>query len=433
MNLTGLLRLKVVATQDDTLLGKIGRMIEAAERGANRYTRLADRAARIYAPGVHIIALIAFLGWMAATGDVWLSVMIASALLIITCPCALGLAAPAVQASAGAALFRNGVLLKDGEALEKLAEVDLVVFDKTGTLTKGRPKLSALVSEHGDEAEIRALAHGLALGSRHPLSRALTRALEEPAAHLEDLTERPGQGVEARDSKGRVVRLGSAPFCSVPDDGYLAESAGAAGPCVFLAIGGQPVARFDFEDELRVDASETVQGLKALGLDVVLLSGDRLPVVAHAADALGIDRFEAEAAPQTKLEKLEKWAAEGRKVLMVGDGINDAPALAAAYVSMSPAEAADISRAAADLVFSGERLSPVTTSVEVGRASRSRVLENFGLAALYNMIAIPLAAAGLATPFVAAIAMSSSSILVTLNALRVARVAPAPEAKQEAA
>ena len=422
MNLTGPLRLRVSATEDGTLLAEIARMIEAAERGANRYTRLADRAARIYAPGVHIAALLTFLAWMVATGGDWrASVLTACALLIITCPCALGLAVPAVQAAAGGVLFRHGVLVKDGAALEKLGEIDTVVFDKTGTLTLGRPRLV----EGPDDPQSWRLAAALAEGSRHPLSRALLKAASErgvaPAA-LAEAAEVPGSGVEAMVD-GRRVRLGRAAWCGVLE----AETAGPDGDAlsrVWLTVGDAPPVSFGFEDELRADADETVAAFRARGLETVLLSGDRPAAVAAAAERVGVDVWSAAQSPSDKLAFLQDLAAQGRKTLMVGDGVNDAPALAAAHVSMSPAEASDVSRAAAGLVFTGDALAPAAFAHRVGRAARSRALQNFAIAALYNAIAIPMAAMGFVTPLLAALAMSGSSIIVTLNAVRLRSLTP---------
>ncbi|MEO1328648.1 MAG: heavy metal translocating P-type ATPase [Pseudomonadota bacterium] len=413
MNLTGPIRIRVTATEEDTLLAEIARLIEAAESRPTKHTRLADRAVRLYAPGVHIVAAVAFAGWMIATGDLRVSMMIAASLLIITCPCALGLAVPAVQAAAGAALFRRGVLMKDGAALEKLAEIDTVAFDKTGTLTLGRPRLVTTP----EDGRARSAAKALALGSRHPLSRALAEGLADRPAAVVDIAERPGEGVEGL-LDGRLVRLGSAAFCGA--DG----GTGGAETAVWLRIGEAAPVRFTLEDTLRPDAAETVAALKARGLRVILLSGDRAEAAARAAAAVGIEDWSAEQRPEQKLAALEALKDAGRKVLMVGDGLNDAPALAAAWISMSPAEASDVSRTAAGLVFSGDRLEPVLYGYRVARSARARALENFALATLYNLIAIPIAAAGFATPLVAALAMSSSSIVVTLNALRVRRIAP---------
>jgi Cu2+-exporting ATPase len=408
LNLSGPLRLRLSATGDDTLLAEIARMVSAAEHGKTRYDRWADRAARIYAPGVHLIALAAFLGWLASTGDVRLAVTIASAVLIITCPCALGLAVPAVHAAAGGRLFRHGLFLKDGGALERLASVDTVVFDKTGTLTTGAPRLADGPSEDDPAWPV---AAALARASRHPLAKALAAAAEARGvapAEVSDLREHPGLGVEGLLGTTRV-RLGSAAW----------TGAGTGrGTSVFLLIGnGTPIA-FSFDEALREDAPEVCSALRDEGLRVVLLSGDEVMPVARVSVATGMDSHRAKLTPRDKVSELETLSRQGARVAMVGDGINDAPALAAAQVSLSPVSAADVSRAAADLVFTGERLGPVGFAIRIARTARSRAMQNFALAALYNAIAIPLALFGFVTPLVAALAMSGSSIVVTLNAVR---------------
>ncbi|MEE3101426.1 MAG: HAD-IC family P-type ATPase, partial [Pseudomonadota bacterium] len=380
-----------------------------------RYADWAMRAARVYVPVVHLAAALSFAGWLLAGADLREAVMIAAAVLIITCPCALGLAAPAVHAAASGRLFRAGVFLKDGAALERLAEVDAVVFDKPGTLTAGEP---ALV-EGPETPEVWAAALALAEVSRHPFSRALAeeaRARGVAPAAASGLAEVPGCGV-AGEIGGRPARLGRADWCGAE------QGAGAEGlSAVWLRLGDAAPVRFGFEDPLRPDAAGTVAALKARGLAVRLISGDAPGPVARAAAAAGIEDFEAGRTPAGKVAALEAMARDGRTVLMVGDGINDAPALAAAAASISPASAADVSRAAAGMALAGRALGPVALAVDVARAARARVRENFALAALYNLIAVPLAASGHVTPLIAALAMSGSSILVTLNALRLRRV-----------
>jgi Cu2+-exporting ATPase len=411
LNLSGPLRVRVSATGEATLLAEIARMIESAERGKTRYDRWADRAARIYAPGVHIVAATAFIGWLWATGDWRLAMTIATAVLIITCPCALGLAVPAVHTAAGGRLFRRGIFLKDGGALERLASIDMVVFDKTGTLTEGRP---VLTSGPFDDDPAWPVAAALAGASRHPLSQALAEAAEERvivSAALDDLREVPGAGIEGK-AGGDRVRLGRSDWVG---------AAGGSVTAVWLQIGDTAPVEFNFEDVIRTDARAVCDALRDRGLELALFSGDAAGPVASVARATGIMDAHAGMTPADKLAALEKLASDGVRVLMVGDGINDAPALAAAQASMSPVAASDVSRAAAGLVFTGERLEPVVYALDTARAARARALENFGMAAAYNAIAVPVALMGLVTPLIAALAMSGSSIVVTLNALRLRR------------
>ena len=419
MNLSGPLVAEATATGDDTVLAGIARMIEAAEQARGRYADWAVRAARVYVPVVHAAAALTFAFWLLAGADLRDAVMIAAAVLIITCPCALGLAAPAVHAAASGRLFRAGVFLKDGAALERLAEVDAVVFDKTGTLTTGEP---AFV-EGPDAPDAWSAALALAEVSRHPFSRALAAeagARGVTPAGASALAEVPGCGVIG-EIDGVPARLGRADWC-----GAQAEDGADGLSAVWLRLGEGAPVRFAFEDPLRDDAAATVAALKARGLTVRLLSGDAPGPVARAAAAAGIEDFEARQTPAGKVAALEAMEAGGRKVLMVGDGINDAPALAAAAASISPASAADVSRAAAGMALAGRALGPVALAVDVARAARARVRENFALAALYNLVAVPLAASGHVTPLIAALAMSGSSILVTLNALRLRRAGKAP-------
>ena len=409
INLTGPLRVRVTAAAQGTVLAEIARLMEAAQQSRSRYVRLADRAARLYAPAVHLAALLAFIGWTAVGGLAWQpALMIAVAVLIITCPCALGLAVPAVQVVASGRLMQAGVLVTGGDALERLAAVDHVVLDKTGTLTTGR---LTLINRDAIDPATGRLAAGIAAASRHPLCRAIVDAFG-PAVAATDATETPGRGLEATLA-GERMRLGSRRWCGVagePDRGIAPE--------LWLAREGRTPVRFVFEDALRVDAAEFIVALRRLGLSVELLSGDRVHAVSHVAALLGMRDWRGDCAPAGKAQRLAHLRKSGRKVLMIGDGLNDAPALAGAFASISPAAASDISRTAADLIFQGDRLGPVVEAIAVARAARRLVRQNFTIAAVYNLVAVPLAVAGLVTPLIAAVAMSASSIAVTLNALR---------------
>ncbi|KAA9006082.1 heavy metal translocating P-type ATPase [Histidinibacterium aquaticum] len=405
VNLTGLLTLQATAVGEDTLLHGLADLVSVAEEAKSRYTSLADRAARIYAPLVHLLALVGFIVWIAATGDARVALGVAVSLLIITCPCALGLAVPAVSTVSSGRLYRQGLLVKHGTALERLAEVDAVVFDKTGTLTLGRP---SLVAAEDVPAETLALAAALAQGSDHPRSRAVVAAAEGRGLALPEvteLTELPGYGVSAL-YRGERVQLGRADWL------------GSEGSGTVLAREGVAIVSFAFRDDLRPGAAQLVATLKTRGLPVRLLSGDGEGPVRDLAQSLGIEDWRAGMLPGEKAEDVARMAEAGRKVLMVGDGLNDVGALAQAHVSIAPASALEAARVAADVVLVSPDLSRVAEALRIARIARRRILENFSIAALYNAIAIPLAFAGLATPLSAAIAMSSSSIMVSLNALR---------------
>ncbi|MGE0714651.1 MAG: heavy metal translocating P-type ATPase [Alphaproteobacteria bacterium] len=407
LNLSAPLTLRVTAAGEGTLLSEIVRLMEAAEHGRSRVVVLADRVARRYAPVVHLLALATFLAWWLIAAAPWQAALLnAIAVLIVTCPCALGLAVPAVQVVASGRLMRRGVLLKSAAALERLAAADTLVLDKTGTLTLGRPVLQG----RPQRADLEAAA-GLAAASRHPLSQALMAALERPVVAATGVVEHPGQGLAWAGPDGEW-RLGSRAFC-----GWEGPRDDEGMELVFVRPGRRPV-RFAFADALRPDAAETVARIGRMGLDVVLLSGDRAATVARAAREAGIARWQAATDPAGKIALLGELARAGHRVVMVGDGLNDAPALAAASVSISPAGGADIAQAAADVVFQGEALAPVAEAIAVARAAAGRVRENLTLAVAYNLLAVPLAALGQLTPLLAAIAMSSSSLLVIANSLR---------------
>jgi P-type Cu2+ transporter len=411
LNVSGTLKVRVFKAAAGTLLDEVNQLVERATVSKSQHLLLADRAAQLYAPLVHATALLTFAGWV-MFGLAWQqALLIAITVLIITCPCALGLAVPAVQVVAAGALFRRSVLLNQGSALERFAEIDTVVFDKTGTLTMPMPELANATEIRSGDLE---LAGRLALSSRHPLSQAIVGA-SGATAPLEAVEE-PGLGVRAI-MDGKTLFLGRPGYCNAE---AAASSVATRYPDASLMAfrNGDQVAIFAIQQALRQDAGETVRQLKALGLDTVILSGDREVAVANAACALDITTFASALTPADKLRRIETLKAEGHKVLMVGDGLNDAPALAAAHVSISPVTAVHLTQAAADAVFLGSRLAPVLAAVTISRRAKGLMVQNLWLAVIYNAIAVPLAISGYATPLVAALAMSGSSLIVTLNALR---------------
>lgn len=408
INLEAPLTLRVTAVGSATLLGEIARLMEAAEQGRDRYVRLAERVARWYAPVVHVTALLSFFGWIFIGDADWRSAMlIAAAVLIITCPCALALAVPVVQVVASSRLMRRGILLKSATALERAAPIDTIVFDKTGTLTLGQPRV---LEEDAGDAESLRLAATLAARSRHPLCKALLKACGDviPADGVEEL---PGQGLRLQTAEGEI-RLGHARFAGIdarPADGYSE---------LWLVRPGHSARRFRFHDTLRSDAVAVVDALRRNGYRLAILSGDHAAAVSAVADQLGIADWQAGIDPRGKAAAIAALKQQGRHVLMVGDGLNDAVALAEADASLSPSSGLDIAQNAADAVFQGEKLAAVPEFLAVARRSRSLAKQNLALALVYNLFAVPLAIAGMVTPLIAAIAMSSSSILVVGNALR---------------
>ena len=409
VNLTGPLTVRVTAAGKDSSLHRMADLVAVAENARNKYTSLAERAARVYSPSVHLLAFGAFVVWMWITGgDVRMALNIAAATLIITCPCALGLAVPAVVTAASGKLFRAGLLIKDGSALERLAEVDTVVFDKTGTLTMGTPEPTNLAALSTSDL---AVAAALGAASSHPLAMSLAAAAREKGvtpARLTEVTEVPGHGVQALWN-GERVRLGRATWVGAQTLEVTAA---------YLAIGAQPAQAIAFADRLRDGAAEAVAAFKAQGKHVALISGDVPGAVGDLAQRLGIADWRAEALPQDKADAITAMQAEGRRVLMIGDGLNDTVALTAAHVSISPATALEAARVASDIVLLGNSLAPLPDAHRIAVRAVRRIRENFTVSFGYNIIAVPIALVGLASPLIAALAMSASSITVALNALR---------------
>ncbi len=409
---SGTLRVRVVAASEGTLLDEISRLLDNALKSRSHYLRLAERASRLYAPVVHATALLTLAGWLIYGASLHDAVVTAIAVLIITCPCALGLAIPAVQTVAAGALFRSGVLLNSGDLIERLALVDRVIFDKTGTLTL--PELD-VENAATIPAEILALAGRLALSSRHPVASAVARA-SAASAPLPGIEEEPGQGVRGI-LDGIEIRLGRPSFCGA--DGLANEILCRDPEASVVAFRhGEKCHVFAVRQRLRPDAAEVIARLQQSGIAVEVISGDREPAVQSAAHSLGIHEWRAGVTPVDKIARIDELSRKGFKVLMVGDGLNDAPALAAAYASMSPVTATHMTQAVADAVFMGTRLAPVTDAIAVSRKALLLMRQNLWLAVVYNALAVPIAIVGLVTPLIAAAAMSGSSLVVMLNAIR---------------
>ncbi|MGC1559899.1 MAG: heavy metal translocating P-type ATPase [Bradyrhizobium sp.] len=417
LNISGTLRIRVRAASNGTLLSEISRLLDNALQARSRYIRLADRASRLYAPLVHVTALLTVLGWV-LLGAGWHDAIVAGvAVLIITCPCALGLAIPTVQTVASGAMFRAGVLLNSADAIERVADVDHIIFDKTGTLTL--PDLEVVNAAGVPEFVLRR-AGELALASNHPAAGAVARAANAKTP-LVGASEEPGQGVRG-EVGGVEVRLGRPGFCDAEQ--LAAECATTDGEASLVAFSfGDRKHVFCVRQALRADARTVISELKKRNITFEILSGDREGAVGAVARALGVERWRAGVTPADKIARIEELKRDGYKAMMVGDGLNDAPSLAAAHVSMSPISAAHLSQATADLVFLGKPLAPVITAIDFSRKASHLMRQNLWLAVAYNLFAVPIAIGGLVTPLIAAVAMSGSSLLVMLNALRGRRIA----------
>lgn len=406
LNLSGQVKLCATQHSNDSFLSQIARLIEAGEQSKSKYVRLADKAAGLYVPLVHGAALITFVGWILFGSGFEQAIWNACAVLIITCPCALGLAVPAVQIVASGRLFKNGILVKSGDALERLASITNIVFDKTGVLTKGQPEL---VNKNEISQEVLAKAALLARASRHPLARAIAR-FAGPGLSVKNANELAGFGIEAQIN-GQKARMGRAEWVgAITNETSETE--------LWFKIGDEKAIRFAFEDTLRKDTIKTIKSLKEMGFEIEILSGDRQAAVTRIANEIGIEKYKFGQTPFEKAERLDELKAQNKLTLMVGDGLNDAPSLAKAHISIAPCAAADASQSASDMVFQGEDLGAILEAIKVSRLAKKRVLENFWFSAIYNLVTVPVAIFGMVTPQFAAIAMSTSSIIVSLNALR---------------
>lgn len=442
--------LEVMRAAADSTLTLISRL---AERGAAQkpaLARLADRIAAVFVPLILLMAALTGLIWA------WLAPELAwpnaVAVLVVSCPCALSLATPTALAAAHATCLRRQLLLAGGEALETLPTITDVVFDKTGTLTEGRPTLERVDAAPGvDAGQALAIAAGLEQGAAHPFAHALREAAGQGAFEVDRRGHQPGAGVAGRvvlpDGEVLTCFLGSARWCGLGDGRAAREGLGAEAHVghaseVWLVArawaaedAGEPsasagearvLARFSFTDPLRASASELVDGLKRDGMTVHLLSGDRAVVVEAVGRTLGLEQVRGEADPQAKQAYVRDLQAQGRRVLMVGDGINDMPVLASADVSVAFGRPTALAQSAADVIVMQPRLEAVRQLLEIGRGTRRIIRQNLGWAFGYNLMAIPLAAAGWVPPWLAAIGMAGSSLVVVFNAgrlLRAARVA----------
>ncbi len=399
-------QLRVLRTGSDTRLSQLTRAVEKAQSQRPRVARLADTVASRMVALLFLAAIVVFAVWLRV--DASRAFEVALAVLVVSCPCALSLAVPAALATAHGTLARMGVLALGPDALETLAQADTVVLDKTGTLTQGRPTLTdARAVDGGDPAPWFAIASALEHDAGHPIARAFagTGVVPAQAVHVQ-----PGQGVSGVVN-GRHYRLGRAGFaCAGHDDGAL-----------WLGDGATAFARFTLSDPVRPDATQAVAALRALRLTPLILSGDALAPVTALAASVGVVDFAARQSPEDKLARVQALQASGRRVLMLGDGINDAPVLAGANVSMAMADGAPLAQRAADLVLTGSSLLRVPQAVALARRSQRIIKQNLGWALAYNLVALPFAAVGWVTPGWAALGMAASSLLVTANALRLGR------------
>ena len=413
INLDRLVEMTVTKTGSDTTLGTISRLSERARYARPSFVTLADRIASYIVVALLLVAAGVATFWYFA--DPERAFVITLSVLVVTCPCALALATPAAFAAAGSRLSQLRLLVTNGNAIESLSRVTLGMFDKTGTLTMGAPQVSSVfvIDNAWTEKDCRLIAAALEHASTHPLARAFALPDELPPVSGEEIVV--GQGVRGAID-GREWRIGNADFV-----GGGAATEDSTATQVFLGVDGNLVAWFELEDELRPDARQTIDALRALGVDAALVSGDNRLAVESVAKKLGIAESHSGCTPENKLAVIEKAQQSGERVVMIGDGINDAPVLAGADTSIAPAHGALLAQTSADVIMLGDSLAPLTTAIAMSRKTMRIVRQNLTWAIVYNALALPLAAAGFVPPWAAAIGMSASSLIVVLNALRLNR------------
>ena len=410
--------LTVTRTGASTSIAEIGRMLDRAKADRPPVALLADRIASRFVIGVIIISSAAAIAWSYI--DPARAFEVALATLVVTCPCALALATPAALAAATARLAKAGFLLVRSRILEVLNRADVIVFDKTGTLTEGRPvvlKTVALTDEGLTADDLLAIGAAIETASEHVLARAFSVYYAPRRFTAENILVVQGCGVEALVD-GVRYHIGAAEFVAALSGSNIPAVDDGDNSTVFLGNESNVLARFDIGDDLRADAKVTIDGLRNSGYATIIASGDRESAVRRVADQLAVKDWHAGLTPAAKLDLIRELRARGRTVLMVGDGINDAPVLAAADASIALDAGTALARASADAVSVGRRLGSIATAISVAAATRRIIRQNIAWAILYNLAAVPLAVAGLLAPWMAALGMSASSLLVVLNALR---------------
>ncbi len=423
----------------DTLLARIVKLVSEAQRSRAPMQRLADKVAGYFVPGVVAAAILAFVGWATWGPEPRMAnaLLAAVAVLIIACPCALGLATPMSIMVAVGRGASAGVLVRNAEALETLARVDTLVIDKTGTLTEGKPHLTNIQVLQGSklpESALLSLAASVERASEHPLARAIVRAAEErklPLAPVTEFQASPGGGVKG-SVLGKQVLAGTARFLSlqgiVPEAGSDSNDAESGSTAIHVAVDGRLAGVLSLSDEIKASTPEAIRALREEGLRVVMLTGDRREAAKKVAAQLGIDEFEAEVLPEQKTDVISRLKAEGRIVAMAGDGINDAPALAAAHVGIAMGTGTDVAIESAGITLVKGDLRGIVRARKLSRATLRNIKQNLGFAFLYNALGIPIAAGvfypvfgWLLSPMIASAAMSFSSVSVITNALRLRR------------
>ncbi|MBC7908228.1 MAG: copper-translocating P-type ATPase, partial [Rhodospirillaceae bacterium] len=421
VNGDGMLRIRATRVGAESTIARIIRMVQGAQASKAPVQKLVDRISAVFVPVVVALAALSFLGWWLIGGDVEYAVAAAISVLVIACPCALGLATPTgIMVGTGVAA-RHGILIKDAEALERAHHANVVVFDKTGTLTEGHP---AVVGQQGD-TDLLTLVASAQQGSEHPLAKAVLAAAKD-LAPVSDFKSLPGRGLTAT-VQGRALVIGSQRLMTERgvDIAALVANAetheGQGRTVMWAAEGTRALGFIAVADPVKASARAAVAGLKALGIETVMLTGDNARAAAAVAEAVGVDRVVAEVLPEDKAAEIEKLKQAGRVVAMVGDGVNDAPALAAAHIGIAMGTGTDVAMQAAGITLVKGDPGLLPAALSVSRATYAKIRQNLFWAFVYNLIAIPLAALGLLTPVIAGAAMAFSSVSVVSNSLLLKR------------
>jgi len=432
INQDGIIKIKVTQVGEDTVLAQIIKTVEEAQIFKAPIQKLADKIAGIFVPVVIVIAALTFVGWYFLTGNFSLGLINAVAVLIIACPCALGIATPvAVMVGTGVGA-RSGILIKNGESFEKAKDIDTIIFDKTGTLTKGEPRVEKiLVNKEYDfgEEKVLKIAASLATGSEHPLSKAVALLAQEKnisLAKLTDFKELPGEGVAGtcQEHKAELL-LGNRKLFSKKGlntdwlDKILGEYKNSGGTMIFVSHDRKVIGGFLIADEIKPSAAETVVEIKKMGLESVMISGDNKNTARVVAGKIGIDKYLAEVLPAEKQAEVKKMQAQGRKVVFVGDGINDAPSLVQSDLGIAMGSGTDIAKESGNIIIMKNDPIKVVEAIKLAKKTFKVIRQNLFWAFFYNTAAIPLAILGLINPMIAAAAMSFSSISVITNSLRI--------------
>lgn len=431
LNTSGYFEFEIVTIGNNSVLGQIIKLVEQAQGSKAPIQNLADKVAAVFVPVVVLIAIVTFIVWMFfSKTDLSVPLMNFVAVLIIACPCALGLATPTALIVGMGKAAQNGILFKNGESLEELHRADTIIFDKTGTITEGRLSVKNIFILSGDEKEFLSIITSIESKSEHPIARAIVEFSKSKSINIIPVTEfenKSGRGIKAKvDTK--PVLAGNELFMNEnkidlsvlkPE---LKKEVNQNSSLIFLAVNGIISGFICVADSIKENSSQVINSVKELNFEPVLLSGDSKTVTKNISDLTGILKFEAEVLPENKSEKVKEYQNSGKKVIMVGDGINDAPALAQSNVGIAIGNGTDVAIESADVVLMNGDLSGVVKSIRLSKNTIRVIKQNLFWAFIYNVIGIPLAASGLLNPMFAALAMSLSSVSVISNSLRLKKV-----------